>query len=75
MTVQISNPLQSHSQFFPLRRSSPDGQSFRSSVEEKPLKKDIIPTNNEDSDDDYENVSEHHLFVRQFLAVLLLFCH
>ncbi|GAA6098143.1 SH3 domain-binding protein 2 isoform X1 [Tachysurus ichikawai] len=36
-----------------IQRSSPDGQSFRSSVEEKPLKK----INDEDSDDnDYENV-------------------
>ncbi|XP_026798422.3 SH3 domain-binding protein 2 isoform X2 [Pangasianodon hypophthalmus] len=41
----------------PSLQSSPDGQSFRSSVEEKPLKKSVISDNDEDSDDnDYENV-------------------
>ncbi|TSM12583.1 SH3 domain-binding protein 2 [Bagarius yarrelli] len=39
-----------------LQRSLPDGQSFRSSVEEKPLKKSVGLKNNDDSDDDYENV-------------------
>ncbi|XP_030625827.1 SH3 domain-binding protein 2 [Chanos chanos] len=40
-----------------LQRSSPDGQSFRSSVEENPLKKKNTPKNDaEDSDEDYENV-------------------
>ncbi|KAK3550165.1 hypothetical protein QTP86_021100 [Hemibagrus guttatus] len=40
-----------------LQRSSPDGQSFRSSVEEKPLKKNAMSNSDEDSDDnDYENV-------------------
>ncbi|XP_017345339.1 SH3 domain-binding protein 2 isoform X2 [Ictalurus punctatus] len=38
-------------------QSSPDGQSFRSSVEEKPLKNSVISNYDEDSDDnDYENV-------------------
>ncbi|XP_058267653.1 SH3 domain-binding protein 2 isoform X2 [Hemibagrus wyckioides] len=38
-------------------QSSPDGQSFRSSVEEKPLKKNVVSNSDEDSDDnDYENV-------------------
>ncbi|KAL7847842.1 hypothetical protein AOLI_G00225600 [Acnodon oligacanthus] len=41
-----------------LQRSSPDGQSFRSSVEENPLKRRVkLQNGNEDSDDDdYENV-------------------
>lgn len=40
-----------------LQRSSPDGQSFRSSVEEKPLKNSVTSNYDEDSDDsDYENV-------------------
>ncbi|XP_062870779.1 SH3 domain-binding protein 2 [Trichomycterus rosablanca] len=40
-----------------LQRSSPDGQSFRSSVEENPLKqKGKSKNEDEDSDDDYENV-------------------
>ncbi|XP_051539257.1 SH3 domain-binding protein 2-like isoform X3 [Myxocyprinus asiaticus] len=39
-----------------LQRASPDGQSFRSSVEENPLKKRAQGRNSEDSDDDYENV-------------------
>ncbi|KAM9456636.1 SH3 domain-binding protein 2 isoform 2-T2 [Clarias gariepinus] len=37
-------------------QSSPDGQSFRSSVEEKPLRKPVLSNQDEDSDDDYENV-------------------
>lgn len=61
--------LQNHSQFFPFRRSSPDGQSFRSSVEEKPLKNRIMSNHDEDSDDnDYENVSKPHQVARQFLS-------
>lgn len=41
-----------------LRRASPDGQSFRSSIEEKPLKNGVQGKIKEDSDDeDYENVS------------------
>ncbi|XP_051540774.1 SH3 domain-binding protein 2 isoform X4 [Myxocyprinus asiaticus] len=40
-----------------LQRASPDGQSFRSSVEENPLKKQVQGINSKDSDDDdYENV-------------------
>lgn len=40
-----------------LQRSSPDGQSFRSSVEENPLTKRVrAKHNDEESDDDYENV-------------------
>lgn len=45
-----------------LRRASPDGQSFRSSIEEKPLKKRVPGKTEEDSDDeDYENVSSRRL--------------
>ncbi|KAF7701381.1 SH3 domain-binding protein 2 isoform X2 [Silurus meridionalis] len=41
----------------PSLQSSPDGQSFRSPIEEKPLKQRVISRNDEDSDDnDYENV-------------------
>ncbi|XP_022536943.2 SH3 domain-binding protein 2 isoform X1 [Astyanax mexicanus] len=40
-----------------LQRSSPDGQSFRSSVEENPLTKRVrAKHSDEESDDDYENV-------------------
>uniref|UniRef100_A0A671L457 SH3-domain binding protein 2 n=1 Tax=Sinocyclocheilus anshuiensis TaxID=1608454 RepID=A0A671L457_9TELE len=40
------------------QRVSPDGQSFRSSIEEKPLKNRVQGKIKEDSDDeDYENVS------------------
>uniref|UniRef100_A0A672M2Y3 SH3 domain-binding protein 2-like n=2 Tax=Sinocyclocheilus grahami TaxID=75366 RepID=A0A672M2Y3_SINGR len=40
------------------QRSSPDGQSFRSSIEEKPLKNRVQGKIKEDSDDeDYENVN------------------
>lgn len=39
------------------QRASPDGQSFRSSIEENPLKKQVPNKINKDSDDDdYENV-------------------
>ncbi|XP_067254401.1 SH3 domain-binding protein 2 isoform X1 [Chanodichthys erythropterus] len=39
------------------QRASPDGQSFRSSIEENPLKKRVPGKISEDSDDDdYENV-------------------
>ncbi|XP_052464696.1 SH3 domain-binding protein 2 isoform X1 [Carassius gibelio] len=41
-----------------LQRASPDGQSFRSSVEENPLKKRVPGKTEEDSEDeDYENVN------------------
>ncbi|XDV53817.1 hypothetical protein PO909_022233 [Leuciscus waleckii] len=41
----------------PSFQESPDGQSFRSSIEENPLKKRVPSRINEDSDDDdYENV-------------------
>lgn len=57
------------SHLLPLRRSSPDGQSFRSSVEEKPLKKNVMSSSNEDSDDDnYENVSEPHQVMSQIFS-------
>ncbi|KAG1971055.1 SH3 domain-binding protein 2 isoform X3 [Pimephales promelas] len=40
-----------------VQRASPDGQSFRSSIEENPLKKRVPSRISEDSDDDdYENV-------------------
>ncbi|XP_058645383.1 SH3 domain-binding protein 2 isoform X3 [Onychostoma macrolepis] len=40
------------------QRASPDGQSFRSSIEEKPLKNRVHGKIKEDSDDDdYENVN------------------
>ncbi|XP_059395618.1 SH3 domain-binding protein 2-like isoform X2 [Carassius carassius] len=42
----------------PLFQASPDGQSFRSSIEEKPLKSRVQGKIKEDSDDeDYENIN------------------